>query len=204
MDSSPKAVSATAPVATMERPSAAAAIAPSPAPVSPFQGSTPFAASGTQAAGYGSAEALTEGALARAPQIAEAASTPPNIESIRQGVVTALTEAGHESAAHLLGAAAWKLDGSSLRVEVAGMGKKMLALTVNAAAEKIIRQELQRQGAPARFMVVPGEGAAQSAAPMATPLAGSIQEAALANPLVQRAKELFKAEVRSVVDLRQK
>jgi DNA polymerase-3 subunit gamma/tau len=39
---------------------------------------------------------------------------------------------------------------------------------------------------------------------MATPIAGSIQEAALANPLVQRAKEIFKADVRSVVDLRQK
>jgi DNA polymerase-3 subunit gamma/tau len=35
-------------------------------------------------------------------------------------------------------------------------------------------------------------------------MAGSIQEAALANPLVQRATEIFKAEVRSVVDLRQK
>ena len=40
--------------------------------------------------------------------------------------------------------------------------------------------------------------------PMAAPLAGSIQEAALANPLVQRAQEIFKAEVRSVVDLRNK
>jgi DNA polymerase-3 subunit gamma/tau len=39
---------------------------------------------------------------------------------------------------------------------------------------------------------------------MAAPVAGSIQEAALANPLVQRAREIFKAEVRSVVDLRQK
>jgi DNA polymerase-3 subunit gamma/tau len=175
MDSTPKPTLAAAPVATMERPT------PSPA-----------------------AEALTEGALARAPQVAEAASTPPDMESIRQAVVTALTEAGHESAAHLLGASAWKLDGSSLRIEVAGMGKKMLALTVNAVAEKIIRQELQRLGAPARFMVVPGEGAAPSAAPMATPLAGSIQEAALANPMVQRAREIFKAEVRSVVDLRQK
>jgi DNA polymerase-3 subunit gamma/tau len=83
------------------------------------------------------------------------------------------------------------------------MGKKMLALTVNAAAEKIIRQELQRLGAPTRFLVVPGEGTAQ-AAPMLPPPAGSIQEAALANPLVQRAREIFKAEVRSVVDLRQK
>jgi DNA polymerase-3 subunit gamma/tau len=39
---------------------------------------------------------------------------------------------------------------------------------------------------------------------MAPPPAGSIGEVALANPLVQRAREIFKAEVRSVVDLRQK
>jgi DNA polymerase-3 subunit gamma/tau len=95
-----------------------------------------------------------------------------------------------------------------LRIEVAGMGKKMVALTINPAAEKIIRQELQRLGAPTRFLIVPAEGTgqenSQSAAPMAAPLAGSIQEAALANPLVQRAKEIFNAEVRSVVDLRQK
>ena len=85
------------------------------------------------------------------------------------------------------------------------MGKKMLALTVNAAAEKIIRQELQRLGAPTRFMVVPGEGAASGVSAVAPPpIAGSIQEAALANPLVQRAREIFHAEVRSVVDLRQK
>jgi DNA polymerase-3 subunit gamma/tau len=192
MDSTPKPALATSPIATMERPTPGS----TPEPVT-----TPFAA---KAAQYGSAEPLTEGALARAPQAVEAASAPPNIELIRQSVVTALTEAGHESAAQLLGTGAWKLDGSSVRVEVAGMGKKMLALTVNAAAEKIIRQELQRLGAPARFMAVPGEGAAQSAAPIATPLAGSIQEAALANPLVQRAREIFKADVRSVVDLRQK
>jgi DNA polymerase-3 subunit gamma/tau len=39
---------------------------------------------------------------------------------------------------------------------------------------------------------------------MVAPAAGSIQEAALANPLVQRAQEIFKAEVRSVLDLRPK
>ena len=78
----------------------------------------------------------------------------------------------------------------------------MLSLTVNAAAEKIIRQELQRLGGPARFLVVPGEGSGQGQALVAAPLAGSVQEAALANPLVQRAKEIFNAEIRSVVDLR--
>jgi DNA polymerase-3 subunit gamma/tau len=207
MDSTPKPAMAAAPIATMERPAPAAATTPSPAPVvNPFQSSTPFAVSATQATEYGSAEALTEGALARAPQISEAASSPPDpdIDSIREAVVAALTEAGHESAALLLGAGAWSLTGSHVRVEVAGMGKKMLALTINAAAEKIIRHELQRLGTPTRFMAVPGEGAAPSAAPLATPLAGSIQETALAHPMVQRARELFKAEVRSVVDLRQK
>ena len=33
---------------------------------------------------------------------------------------------------------------------------------------------------------------------------GSVQEAALNHPMVKSAQEIFKAEVRSVVDLRQK
>jgi DNA polymerase-3 subunit gamma/tau len=129
------------------------------------------------------------------------------MEAVRHAIGSALVSAGHSSAAQLLGAAVWAVDGASLRIEVAGVGKKMLALTVNAAAEKIIRQELQRCGAPTRFLVVPGEatgGAGQDTSKMTAPIAGSIQEAALANPLVQRATEIFKAEVRSVVDLRQK
>ncbi len=124
---------------------------------------------------------------------------------LRHAVTAALAAAGHATASQLLGAAAWTIDGATLRIEVAGMGKKMLALTVNAAAEKIIRQELQRLGAPARFMVVPGEGASGPVAAAAAPIiAGSVQQAALDNPLVQRAKEIFNAEVRSVVDLREK
>ena len=160
---------------------------------------SPFPATTATATIYSTT--ITEGALAVAPQAADAA---PSIEQIRYAVGSALVESGHISAAQLLGAGAWTIDGASLRIEVTGMGKKMLALTVNAAAEKIIRQELQRLGAPTRFLVVPGEGATQSAAPMAAPPIGSVQEVALANPLVQRAREIFKAEVRSVVDLRQK
>jgi DNA polymerase-3 subunit gamma/tau len=195
MESGSQPGSSASTVATMER---------APAAVSAFQGATPFPAATAQATGFASAETLTEGALAVAPRAAVAATSLPSIEAIRHAVGCALVEGGHVSAAQLLGAGAWALDGGSLRIEISGMGKKMLALTINAAAEKIIRQELGRLGAPSRLLVVPGEGAAQAAAPMAAPLAGSIQEAALANPLVQRAREIFKAEVRSVVDLRQK
>jgi DNA polymerase III subunit gamma/tau len=192
MDSSAKPATASRPVATMER--------PAPAAASPFPGSTPFAAVASQP--IETAATLTEGALARAPEVA--ASTLPSVDGLREGICTALAKAGHESASELLGTGTWTLEGSNLRIEVPGMGKKMLALTINAAAEKIIRQELSRLGGPARFMVLPGEKSVQRATPSATPLAGSIEEAALANPLVQKAKEIFKAEVRSVVDLRQK
>ena len=153
----------------------------------------------------GFSESLTEGALAKAPQTARP-SDAADADTLRQAVVNALEAAGHTSAAQLLGVAAWTVDGAGVRIETAAMGKKMLSLTVNAAAEKILRQQLQQMGAPARFLIVPGAGtgAAPASAAMAAPLAGSVQEAALANPLVQRAKEMFKAEVRSVVDLRKK
>jgi DNA polymerase-3 subunit gamma/tau len=126
------------------------------------------------------------------------------MEALRHAIGSALVTAGHHSAAQLLGTGVWVVDGVSLRIEVPGVGKKMLALTINAAAEKIVRHELQRLGAPARFMVVSGDGAAQASSAVPVPVAGSIQEAALAHPLVQRAQEIFKAEVRSVVDLRAK
>ncbi len=191
--------SAASPVATLER-------APSVAkPVSAGEAAgSPFPAAASTVTGY--ASTLTAGALAKAPEAAPFSSGAPSMETVRHAVGSALVSAGHSSAAQLLGSAAWILDGSSLRIEVSGVGKKMLTLTVNASAEKIIRQELQRCGAPTRFLVVPGEatgGMGQAAAVMAPPIAGSIQEAALANPLVQRATEIFKAEVRSVVDLRQ-
>jgi DNA polymerase-3 subunit gamma/tau len=162
---------------------------------------TPFPAVAAPAAGF--AEAITEGALAKAPVI-EPPTGAIDCEAIREAACAALNAGGHVSASQLLGCGKWELDGGSLRIEIAGMGKKMLALTVNAAAEKIIRQELQRLGAPSRLLVVPGEGGGPvAAAPASTP-AGSVNETALNHPLVQKARELFNAEVRSVVDLRVK
>ncbi|MGA8086167.1 MAG: DNA polymerase III subunit gamma/tau [Terracidiphilus sp.] len=140
-----------------------------------------------------------------APVSAPAENTPSSLtpESVQRAIVAGLAQNGHASASQLLSTARLTLEASSLRIEVPGIGKKMLALTVNAAAEKIIKQELQRVGAPTRFMVIPGEGVAATSS-VAAPVQGSIQQAALEHPMVQRAKEIFKAEVRSVVDLRSK
>jgi DNA polymerase-3 subunit gamma/tau len=137
----------------------------------------------------------------RSPEPSAAGSA--DTAAMRTAVSAALASAGHNSASQLLGSGEWTIDGSNLRIEVALMSKKMLSLTVNAAAEKIVKQELQRLGGPARFLVIPGAGGGMTA-PSAVPISGSIEEAAMAHPLVQRAKEIFHAEVRSVVDLRQK
>jgi DNA polymerase-3 subunit gamma/tau len=164
----------------------------------------PFPAVAAQTAAFAAPETLTEGALAKAPDPAVANAGALNVEHLREAIVAALATAGHSSAAQLLGAGSWALDGASIRVAVHGISKKVLGLTVNPAAEKVIRQELQRLGAPARFLLTAGASGTptQVAAPIAP--AGSIQAAALEHPLVKRAQEIFKAEVRSVVDLRQK
>jgi DNA polymerase III subunit gamma/tau len=178
--------------------------AAAPGPTMPRTASAP-AGSAELSASYGSVATLTEDEPAPAAAAGAQPLAAPSLESVRHAIGSALVNAGHVSAAQLLGAGTWTLEATSLRIEVPGMGKKMLALTINAAAEKIIRQELQRLGAPTRFLIVSGEGAVSAKSfAEAPPLAGSIQEAALSDPLVQRAKEIFKAEVRSVVDLRQK
>jgi DNA polymerase-3 subunit gamma/tau len=179
------------------------------APVLAAPAATPFPVASSLNAGVGFAETITEGALAKVPQNGvnpSDLSTPvaATAEAARTAVCAALATAGLHSASVLLGAGVWAFDGASLRIEVTGMGKKMISLTVNAAAEKIIRQELQRLGASLRFLVVPGEGNGGAGAAQPAPILGAVQEDALKHPLVQKAKEIFNAEVRSVVDLRVK
>ena len=212
---------ATAPVAEMPRPQERS-IAPAPqaevastvtavgvAEPEPraAQPASPFAPAAVPL-NNGYAETLTEGTLAKAPEpLPEPTPMPAgdvNVDMLRGAIAAALTAGGHASTGQLLAGANWILDVGNLRIEVPGMGKKMLGLAVNAAAEKIIRQELQKLGGPARFMVVPGDGPAGGAPAKVTPLSGSIEEEALKNPLVQKAREIFHAEVRSVVDLRVK
>jgi DNA polymerase-3 subunit gamma/tau len=147
---------------------------------------------------------ITEGALAKSPDPEPVNVGTPNIDTLRNAIIAALANGGLTSAAELLSTAAWSMDGSNLLIEVPGVGKKMVSITINPAAENIIRQELRRLGGPTKFSAVPGAGSAS--APIAAPViaTGSIQETALAHPMVQRAKEIFKAEVRSVVDMREK
>jgi DNA polymerase III subunit gamma/tau len=143
------------------------------------------------------------------PPPARIAENKPGDESdlgkLRDVVTAALDEQGHNTAASLLGAGRWKLDeDGAIQVEV-GVKKTMLGLTMNGDAWKIVREALRGAGATQKMTVVPGEMAAEpsSGAPR-TWSRDSIEAVALGNPLVRQAQELFQAEVRSVLDLRDK
>ena len=149
----------------------------------------------------------TAGSLALAPEpIAPyAASAQLDFDRIRDTVTAALNTAGHNTAAVLLANGKWRENAGAIEVEV-GIRKTMLALTMNAEAEKICRDALRSIGIQRKLNVIPGEGAASSensAGPKLAP-SGSIQATALDHPLVKQAQELFQADVRSVLDLRDK
>jgi DNA polymerase III subunit gamma/tau len=132
------------------------------------------------------------------------AGAVPDLDQLRDLVAAALDDQGHNTAASLLGAGRWQWDeDGAIRVEV-GVKKTMLGLTMNAEAYKIVREALRSAGATQKMMVVPGEIGEPATATPRVFSRDSIEAVALGNPLVRQAQELFHAEVRSVLDLRDK
>ncbi|MBT9329465.1 DNA polymerase III subunit gamma/tau [Paracidobacterium acidisoli] len=145
---------------------------------------------------------ITDGALALAIEPGAAAENP-DLARITEAVCAALEREGHNTAAVLLGDGTWTQQGETIQVEVA-IRKTMLGLTMNAEAEKICRSAMREIGASQKLVVVPGENGSGKASKPRAAVSGSVQAAALDNPLVKQAQELFSAEVRSVLDLRDK
>jgi DNA polymerase-3 subunit gamma/tau len=125
------------------------------------------------------------------------------LDKLRDAVSQALHDKGHETASALLRAGKWTISEGTITVEV-GVRKTMLSLTMNPEAERIMRTALQQSGCHLKLVVVPGDGSASPAPPAPPAAKGSIQSHALDNPLVKQAQELFRAEVRSILDLRGK
>ncbi len=148
-------------------------------------------------------EPVGESANGAFPLVADSqAGAALDLGELRSVVCSALETAGHATAASLLSAGEWSEAADQVRVRVASK-KTMLNLVMNAAAEKVTRaaaRPLTRKP----LLVEPGVDAVSARATSPRPAAtGGVQAAALENPLVQKARELFNAEVHSVVDLRE-
>jgi DNA polymerase III subunit gamma/tau len=155
-----------------------------------------------------SAETGVAGSLALAPESKQADSPPVvDLDAVRDAVSASLENEGHHTAAALLAAGVWSVSATGILAQVA-IKKTMLALTMNAEAEKIVRNAMRANGWSEKLAVVTSNGDTKEAdAKVEAPrksIAGSAHGRAMKHPLVQQAQELFEAEVRSVMDLSEK
>jgi DNA polymerase-3 subunit gamma/tau len=129
-------------------------------------------------------------------------ATVPDKDRVRERVLSALADAGNRMLLSMLEAGEWKLDGSELTIKVAA-SEAVIDMSLGADAKRVITETLNAElGRPAKFKVLPG-GAPQSAATSAAQRSNG-RGRAEQDPIVQRLKEKFGAEIRTIIDYRDK
>ncbi len=161
-------------------------------------------AEASTANGLATAVAIQEEETAEAPNI-ETGNQEENVDTLRSAVLTALEDAGQNMLAHNLEGGEWSLRGSELGVTVA-MSQVLIDIALGAEPKRIIQTALGKaSGRPLKFKMIGGAAAVtqkpESAPRPANGTNGSTARArALADPVVQRMQEKFGAEVRTVID----
>ena len=162
-----------------------------------------------------SAPAVAEMSLAPEPQpvartevIAEvqaAAKVEVNAESLRNAVLNALGD--QPMLVSMLENAEWTLNGNAL-IAKAEASSTMIEMSFPAEARRVASAAASGlAGRPIRLQVEPGGPPQSAAAPRRASTAasnGSARSRAEQDPIVQRMKEKFGAEIRTVIDYREK
>jgi DNA polymerase-3 subunit gamma/tau len=178
----------------------------------PLQGMFGTASSSTPvAAGTSVAEAAslsTENSRAAALSASsQPANTPAmDTEALRTAVSQALIQGGHETAGYLLEAGNWEWNGNELRVRV-GASQTLFEMMYPAQAQQLAREAFRQIAGPGRTMrVEPGDSSlANGKKPLTKPAPIAATEGGTRpqdHPLIRHAQQLFSAEIRSVVSLR--
>jgi DNA polymerase-3 subunit gamma/tau len=144
-----------------------------------------------------------------APAVAEIATEPSVVasaeisaESLRDAVLGALQ--GQPALLSMLEVGDWKLEGNALIARVTS-SSTMIDMSFNADARRMaIAAASGAAGRPLKVQVLPG-GVAQAASPVKRASSnGSARSRAEQEPVVQRMQEKFGAEIRTVIDYREK
>jgi DNA polymerase III subunit gamma/tau len=122
-------------------------------------------------------------------------------ESLRNAVLGALDN--QQMLVSILGSAEWTLNGSSLTAKVAASGT-MIEMSFNAEARRLAGAAASAHaGRPIKVQVESG-GVAQAVSAPPRAANGSARSRAEQDPIVQRMQEKFGAEIRTVIDYREK
>jgi DNA polymerase III subunit gamma/tau len=124
-----------------------------------------------------------------------------NAQSLRDVVLNALSN--QMMLVSLLETAEWNLNGNSLVAKVAA-SSTMIEMSFTSDARRIAGAAASGlAGRPIKMLVEPG-GVPQSASPSRRLANGSARSRAEQDPVVQRMQQKFKAEIRTVIDYREK
>jgi len=122
------------------------------------------------------------------------------VELAREAVLAALEDAGQQMLAHNLEEAEWSVRGVDVSVTVA-MSQVLIDVALGAEPKRVIQAALSKAtGRPLKFKMVSGSRQIASK-PAARPTNGAgARSRAAADPIVQRMQEKFGAEIRTVID----
>ncbi|MBZ5665060.1 MAG: DNA polymerase III subunit gamma/tau [Acidobacteriia bacterium] len=126
-----------------------------------------------------------------------------NTDSLRDAVLNALSN--QQMLVSILETAQWTLAGNSL-IAKAAASSTMIEMSFTAEARRIASAAASGlAGRPIKMQVEPGGSAQPSTAPRRTAtLSGTARSRAEQDPIVQRMQEKFGAEIRTVIDYREK
>jgi DNA polymerase-3 subunit gamma/tau len=134
--------------------------------------------------------------------IAIANSEAPSINEVKEAVLNALADANQRVLVSMLETGEWKLEGSEVVIKVASSSAAIDMSVGNDAKRIIIASASGVLGRPAKLRVLPG-GSAQTA-PSTPRASNGGRGRAEQDPIVRRMQEKFGAEIRTVIDYREK
>jgi len=131
------------------------------------------------------------------------------VEKLRSALIEVLEAHNQHTAADLLANGEWKFEGSQLALRLP-ISDKVIDLSVSTEARRLLTQEASRLCGRSIKLAISGGGTAQNA-PVERASNGNgngngagARQRAAEDPVVKRMQEKFGAEVRSVIDYRQK
>ena len=151
------------------------------------------------------------GSAALAAVAQPALETPPQFEDhvdpqpadVRIAVLDALAKAGHRMLGSMLEKGEWKVSGSELLIKV-GSSATVIDMSLGADAKRLaVATASGVIGRPIKLAVVPG-GTPQSAAPVHSTSNGGGRSRAEQDPIVRRMQEKFGAEIRTIIDYKER
>jgi DNA polymerase-3 subunit gamma/tau len=158
----------------------------------------------------GTTDSIVEVELSAAVAVAVATEEHPvdatvelTPELARNAVLAALEDAGQQMLAHNLESGEWSVRGIEVSVKVA-MSQVMVDVAMGDGPKRIVQEALLKAtGKPLKFKMVSGgsQFTPKVALPSASPTNGAgARSRAMCDPIVQRMQEKFGAEIRSVID----